>query len=111
FPSHLGTALGVSSISWTWGAITGAQTYNLYYATGTLVASGLTGTSTNEVGLSTNIAYGRQLTAVVNGIESALSPITTVYTMAARSEAPMATNVGYSSFTVRKSANQNRAQL
>src|SRR5207249_6815025 len=70
-------ALGVSSIHWTWSTITGAQTYNLYYATGTLAAGGLTGTSTDEVGLSTNVAYGRQLSAVVNGIESALSAITT----------------------------------
>src|SRR5205823_3987453 len=56
-PILSGTALGVSSISWTWSTIAGAQTYNLYYATGTLVAGGLTGTGTAEVGLSTNVAY------------------------------------------------------
>ena len=67
-PSGLtGTALGVSSISWTWSSVANASSYNLYMATSTatLIAN-VASPSYNEIGLSTNIAYGRVVTAVVS---------------------------------------------
>ena len=78
-PTNLvGVALGVSSISWTWSTVTGAQSYNVYPASNPVLP--LVNVSTSpwvELGLSTNTAYGVQVTAVVNGVESALSPATT----------------------------------
>ena len=43
------------------GTVTGAQTYNLYFASGTLDVAGLTGTSFNEINLSTNVSYRTSL--------------------------------------------------
>ena len=100
-PTNLvGVALGVSSISWTWSTVTGAQSYNLYYATGTLDIAGISGTSVNEINLSTNVAYGRQVTAVVNGIESPLSAATTVYTLAATPTIAVFSGVSNNQFTI-----------
>ena len=79
-----GTALGVSSITWQWNSVVGASSYNLYMATSptTLIANINSGTTYNEVGLSTNVAYGRVVTAVNAGGESALSASATTYTFA-----------------------------
>src|SRR5258708_36406584 len=64
-----GTAVGVSSITWAWGAVTGASDYRLYMATSptTLVAATSGPNSYIETGLSTNTAYGRMVTAVICG--------------------------------------------
>src|SRR5439155_8876378 len=104
-----GTALGVSSISWTWSAVTGAQSYNVYSASSptTALGSGLGAPTFNETGLSTNTAYGIQVSAFVNGVESPLTPATTRYTQSAQPGAPSASNVGYSSFTITWGANHN----
>src|SRR4029077_194634 len=50
-------------------------------------------------------AYGRVVTAVINGVESALSPSATTYTLAATPGAGVFTNVQYTSFTVTWAAN------
>jgi hypothetical protein len=91
-PAPVGTALGVSSISWTWSAVGGPTVgfYNLYRASD---ASLLTQTTTPffvETVLSTNTAYGLFLTAVNNSGESPLSPQTTAFTAPA---APVNTQV------------------
>jgi len=103
-----GTALGVSSISWTWDAVSGASQYRIYQATSpsTLVGTSLT-TSFVEIGLSTNTAYGRQVTAIVGGFESALSASATVYTLAAVPGQPIFSNVAFTSFTITWATNSN----
>src|SRR5207245_2112681 len=76
-----GAAQGVSSITWTWSSVTGASSYNLYQATSSaLVQSAIVGLSVTEVGLATNTAYGRRVTAIVSGVETALSISATAYT-------------------------------
>jgi len=99
--SLIGTALGISSISWNWNTVTGASAYNIYQATSTapLIASTTT-TNFIETGLSSNTAYGRVVTSIVNGLESPLSSAATTYTFAAAPGTPVFTNVFNTSFTV-----------
>jgi hypothetical protein len=103
-----GTAQGVSSMTWAWGAVTGATAYKLYMATSptTVVYTGAANTFT-EINLSTNTAYGRQVSAIVSGVESPLSPSVTDYTMAAVPGQPAFSNVFYTSFTVTWATNGN----
>jgi fibronectin type 3 domain-containing protein len=109
-PTNLkGTAQGVSSITWTWDSVTGASAYNLYIASSpaTLIGTINSGTSYDDVNLSTNTAYGRVVTAVNAGGQSALSNSATAYTLAAIPGQGVPSNVSYTSFTVTWSANQN----
>ena len=103
-----GTAVGVSSISWAWGGITGASAYTLYMATSpsTAVYTGLAN-SFIEMNLSTNTAYGRVVSATVNGVMSPLSAAVTTYTLAATPGQPQFSNVFYTSFTVTWATNGN----
>ena len=52
-----GVAQGVSSITWTWNSVVGASSYNLYIASSpsTLIANITSGTSYNDINLSTNV--------------------------------------------------------
>ena len=108
-PSTLvGVALGVSSISWNWGLVVGAQSYNVYPASNPVSpVANVSSPPWPELNLSTNVAYGVQATAVVNGVESALTLPTTVYTFAAIPSVPVPSQVSYSSFTITWGANQN----
>ena len=100
--------LGVSSISWNWGTVVGAQSYNVYPASNPVSpVANVSSPPWPELNLSTNVAYGIQVTAVVNGVESALTLPTTVYTFAAIPSTPVPSGVGYSSFTITWGANQN----
>src|SRR5207244_3349043 len=103
-----GTAQGVSSMTWAWGAVNGASAYKLYEASSpaTVIYTGAASTFT-EIGLSTNTAYGAQVTAIVSGVESPLSPSVTDYTMAAVPGQPSFSNVFYTSFTVTWATNNN----
>lgn len=111
-----GAALGVSSISWSWGAVPTASSYNIYAASDT---SGLI-TSTADLlflqtGLSTNTAYG--IVAGASNVYGAsqLSPATTVYTRAATPAATAVTQIWITSATLAWGLNENppgtRAQV
>ena len=63
-----------------------------------------------ETNLSTNTAYGRVVTAIVNGVESACrsgSAVATTYTLAATPGQPQFSNVSFTSFTVTWATNGN----
>ena len=95
-----GTALSVSTISWTWNPVADAQSYNVYPASNPVSPIGnVLSPAWIETGLSTNTAYGLQVTAIISGVESVLSPATTRYTLAAVPTVPVPSVVGYSSFT------------
>jgi hypothetical protein len=102
----IGTALGVSSITWAWSDVAGAIQYKFYPSTGgaaiTRVASNWT-----QIGLSINTAYGGRVSAVNSGGESALTDTATTYTFAAPPIAQIVTSVGISSATVVWGASQN----
>ena len=112
-PAELaGSALGVSSISWTWDAFSGIPgiSYNVYQATSpaTRIYSGALN-SFIETGLSTNTANGVAVSAMLDGIESPLSAAATAYTDAAVPGRPDPSSVLYTSFTVTWSVNSNPA--
>lgn len=78
-------ALGTSSITISWSAVTFAVTYNLYVATntGSPFATGVTTTSFARTGLSANTAYGVRVSAVnADSEEGALSAAATAFTLA-----------------------------
>jgi hypothetical protein len=103
-----GTALGHSSISWTWNTVPGASEYLLYSTSGSvLISSGMASPFYTETGLSTNTAYGRRVTAVVSAVESGLSASATTYTQAAVPGTPSFSGIGSSSVTISWSANNN----
>lgn len=77
---------GALQVSFTWTAVAGAATYNLYQGTspggesGTPVATGLTGTSYTLTGLSSGTLYYFVLKAVGPGGTSAASNEVSAYT-------------------------------
>ncbi|MCX5797745.1 MAG: S8 family serine peptidase [Elusimicrobia bacterium] len=104
-PSGLtATALGVSSLTWTWNN-SGAASYNFYYSTG-LTFSNLAATSLTQVGLATNTAYGAAVSAII-GAEGPRSSTVTVYTLAAPPASFALVQVNASSLTVNWTANTN----
>ncbi|MBI4248640.1 MAG: fibronectin type III domain-containing protein, partial [Elusimicrobia bacterium] len=81
-----GTALGVSSISWTWSAVADASSYRLYRASDT--ASGrhfaqTTALGYSDLGLNANRQYSIQVAAIVAGTESDPSNPASAFTTAA----------------------------
>lgn len=69
-----GTALGVSSISWTWDAIPGALSYNVYSSTGALsLSSNVSSNNFIQIGLSTNVVYSIRVSALNASGEGELS--------------------------------------
>ncbi|MBI4248018.1 MAG: S8 family serine peptidase, partial [Elusimicrobia bacterium] len=104
-----GSALGVSTITWSWGASSGALSYNVYSATSsTLLGNGVS-TAAVVSALSTNTAYGIRVTGVNNSAESSLSQATTVYTLAAPPTSFALVEVHISSISVAWAANTNPA--
>jgi hypothetical protein len=81
-PAPVGSAQGVSSITWTWAAIKSADYYWLYPSTGGNPIA-VNGNSYLMTGLSTNTAYGVKLSAVNTFSEGALSKTATTYTLTA----------------------------
>jgi hypothetical protein len=102
----MATALGLSSMTWTWSAVFGATGYNFYPSTGgpaiTLIGAALT-----QAGLSTNTAYGARVSALNAGGESPLTAAATTYTLAAAPMNAALTQVQTSSITLSWSANSN----
>jgi len=77
-----GIALGVSSISWTWNAVTAATSYRLYDADApTTLITSVAINNFIETGLSPSTTYRRVVTAIVGGVESNLSNSATVVTL------------------------------
>jgi hypothetical protein len=76
--------VGVSSITWEWTTDGNALGYKVYRASApaTEIAS-LPLPEFEHTGLSTNTAYGLIVKGIGNGVEDALSPSATVYTLAA----------------------------
>ncbi|PIU20292.1 MAG: hypothetical protein COT18_03030, partial [Elusimicrobia bacterium CG08_land_8_20_14_0_20_59_10] len=76
--------LGFSSISWTWAAATGAESYKIYAAS---APSSVIGTSLSadfiETGLTPNASFGILVSAVDPDGESAKSSAVSTYTFAA----------------------------
>lgn len=88
-----GTALGVSSVTWSWSPAAGATSYDLYSASntspGAYFAAGLAGTAYIQSGLSANTSYTVRIAAAdIEAVEGPLSAAATVYTAA---EAPAGT--------------------
>ncbi len=104
-----GTALGVSSVSWTWSAIPNASEYRVYQATSSLLLQSVASPTWDETGLAINTAYGRRVSAVLNTAEGPLSASATVYTWAATPATPVISLVAYSSFSVAWGASGNPA--
>ncbi|MBI4386402.1 MAG: fibronectin type III domain-containing protein, partial [Elusimicrobia bacterium] len=113
-----GSALGVSSITWSWSDNnTGETGYDVVYATATdleahdsAAISDLPSdtTSATEVGLSTNTAYSRKI-SVRNGVDTSTSTAVTVYTRAAPPTAFTVVQAATAAVVVEWSANTNPA--
>ena len=103
-----GTALGVSSIKWTWSALAGAESYNLYEAAkpASLIASTAAAPCT-ITGLSPNTAYGVVVAGVVFAKPGPLSAEASVYTLAAPPSGLSLVSVSSSSATLQWSRNDN----
>lgn len=105
-----GAGQTTSSILWSWTAVPGATSYNVFEATNT---ASLVGTSPMasflDTGLSTNTAYGVVVQAAGQNGGGALSPAATAYTLAAAPSGLAAAPVGYSSATLSWSADGNPA--
>ncbi|MCX5790145.1 MAG: hypothetical protein NTX64_16805 [Elusimicrobia bacterium] len=79
-----GTPLGASSITWTWSAVTGATSYNLYYATNpTILLASLSAPTLTftETSLSSNTLYSIQVAAVNAGGTGPLSSVAAATTL------------------------------
>lgn len=62
--------LGVSSITWSWGAVTGASNYRLYYATNTSsLLTTLTSPAFLQTGLAANTTYGLFIRGMAGGVD------------------------------------------
>jgi kumamolisin len=99
------TALGTSSITWTWGSVAGAASYAFYPSTGGL-AMKIGATSLTQTGLSANTAYGASVAAVTSST-GPLSAAVTIYTLAAPPLSFALVQVNGSSLTVSWAANNN----
>ncbi|MDE2293016.1 MAG: fibronectin type III domain-containing protein, partial [Elusimicrobia bacterium] len=77
-----GTAQGVSSITWTWTAATYASTYTVFSASAGVPIGGGAPLTYTETGLSTNTPVGLYVAGDNGSGTGALSPQTTVYTLA-----------------------------
>jgi len=106
YPSSFqGEAQGVSSITWSWGAACNASTYDVLAATDNAVRAGGVGALTwDEVGLSTNALYGRQVRGFngTTAFPTVLSPSASFYTLAAQPGTPPEpfTQVNFTSVTL-----------
>ncbi|MCX5791690.1 MAG: hypothetical protein NTY45_05640, partial [Elusimicrobia bacterium] len=108
-----GSALGVSSISWTWnaGTIASAEQFSLYSASGVFVATipFVSSAAYTRAGLEPNTAY-RLLIAGTNWVgDGQLTASATVYTLAAAPDSPAAVLTGSAAIQVSWAANGNPA--
>ncbi|MDE2293201.1 MAG: fibronectin type III domain-containing protein, partial [Elusimicrobia bacterium] len=107
--SFAGSALGVSSISWTWAATAGpaAGSYEVVRASDGVVLSSGPSTSFIETSLSSDTAYGLQVRAVGGAGAGALTSAATVYTRAAEPSGTAVAAVFVDSVTLGWSASGN----
>jgi hypothetical protein len=101
-----GTALGISSIAWTWSNIPGASQYRLYSSSGLIAYS--TTASYAQSGLFSNEKHVLSVSAVdAQGVEGSLSNGATVYTMANPPSGTRVSESGSSAVTIAWSSNAN----
>jgi hypothetical protein len=99
-PGLPGATVGSGQVTVTWGVVSGATSYNLYWAAGSTVTKAggtkvTSATTTSTVtGLTNGTQYAFGVTAMSSEGESALSPIVTATPL------PQWTTVGGAGFTV-----------
>jgi hypothetical protein len=101
-------ALGISSITWSWGGVAGATGYDFQPSTGGPPIS-WNATSLTLVGLSTNTPYSASVAAVYSGGPGPYSAAATAYTLAAAPALSSSVVLGVSSVTVYWSGSGNPA--
>jgi hypothetical protein len=76
----VGTAQGISSITWTWGSVVGADGYNVYYASTNVFIATAAATSFIQTGISPNTAMQIRVAGYTLSGDgpSAVSPLTAV---------------------------------
>jgi len=105
-----GTALGVSSLSWTWNDAGGEDGYRVINSTGGNISGGLASYIINwpEINLSANTAYSRRIEAFnISGVS--ISALATRYTLAAPPIGFALAGVYFTSAAVQWSAGANPA--
>ncbi|MBR6310004.1 MAG: fibronectin type III domain-containing protein, partial [Paludibacteraceae bacterium] len=75
------TANSASAITVSWDAVSGADSYTLYYSNDTQIASGITGTSYPVTGLTAGTAYSFYVKTVDGGDTSAASATASATTL------------------------------
>ena len=105
-----GTALGVSSVSWTWNDVSEEDGYRLISSTSGDISGGLAADVVNwpEINLSANTAYSRKATAF-NISGGSTSTLVTRYTLAAPPTGFVLTEVCFTSAAVQWAAGTNPA--
>ncbi|UPT75947.1 MAG: hypothetical protein M0D55_09910 [Elusimicrobiota bacterium] len=104
-----GTALGTSSVTWTWVLASGATNHYLFRAADNAYLGSSTSGPFVQTALSPNVPYGLRAAGVNVGGTGPLSPSATVYTLATVPSAVASTAIGYSSLTVTWSLNGSAA--
>lgn len=109
-PSLSASALGVSSVSWSWGDVTGEEGYRVLSLSDANLSGNLAANTAfwNETGLSTNVAYSRAVAAFNIWGASTSTPVTR-YTLAAPPAGFALVQVNISSISVSWGANTNPA--
>ncbi|MBI4370288.1 MAG: fibronectin type III domain-containing protein, partial [Elusimicrobia bacterium] len=108
--SFAGSALGVSSIVWTWSDVSNETGFRVIDLSSSNLSGDLTvdRSSWTETSLSTNTIYRRRVVAF-NGVVAATSSIVSVYTLAAPPTGFAIAGVGVSSVVLQWSVNTNSA--
>lgn len=109
--SLAGTALGVSSVGWSWAATAGptVTSYDVFRASNGAFLGSAAGTAFADTGLSTNAAYGIAVRARNGSGVGPLSAGATAFTAAAPPTTTAVTGVFASSVALSWSANTNPA--
>ncbi len=102
-----GTALGVSSVTWTWVLASGATNHFLYRASDNSYLGSSSSGPFVQTALTPNTAYGLRAAGVNVGGTGPLSPSGTVYTLAAAPSAATMSVVAATSLTPSWSLNGN----
>jgi N-acetylneuraminic acid mutarotase len=85
-----GAALGTSSITWTWNAVSGAAGYNIYQASSsTVLISSVAAPTFIKTGLSANTTYSIVVAAFNAGGRGPLSASAAASTLSTRPSAPV----------------------
>lgn len=105
----VGTALGTSSVTWTWVLAAGATTHNLYRASDNSYLGSSASGPFVQTALSPNVPYGLRAAGVNVGGTGPLSPSATVYTLAAAPSGAAASSSTATSLTLTWGLNGNPA--